>query len=42
MLAVSTPRVSRMGKLNGLIISVTPYGILYTLVTKLGKHIKPL
>ena len=42
MAAATTPKVSRKGKLNGLITNDTPYGILYTLVNMLGKHISPL
>ena len=42
MAAATTPIVSKIGKLNGLMTNDTPYGILYTLVTMLGKHMKPL
>ena len=38
ILAARTPRDKSIGKLKGLIIRVTPYGILYTLVNTLGKH----
>ena len=40
--AVSTPRESITGKLNGLIIKETPYGTLYTFVIMLGKQCSPL
>ncbi len=42
MLAANTPKDNKNGKLNGLMIRDTPYGILYTLVTVLGKQRIPL
>ena len=40
--ATSTPNDSVNGKLNGLMISDTPYGILWTFVVTLGKQTSPL
>ena len=41
MAADKTPSERRKGKLKGLIIKVTPYGILYTFAKRLGKATKP-